>query len=115
MSTIDDRLIIRRIIEPMLIGNKVIFEQYGPHTEAAQNPESGLAEQWKRKVIIHILPNSRRILDVLDTNRHLLRDDERKTLEIFRQHVDDLQAVHVEGSREDASRFPAEMATILQD
>lgn len=110
-----DRARARQAVEPILSENHAIFKQYGPHIEAAYNPESGSAEQWKRKMLTRILPNSRRLLAILDTNRRLLNTDERITLEQFRQHIDDLEAFHVEDGREDASRFPSALATILED
>lgn len=110
-----NRASARHTVEPFLAENHAIFKQYGPHIDAASNPESGAAEQWKRKMLTRILPNSRRMLAILDANRHLLGDNEKTTLEQFRQHIDDLEAFHVEGNREDASRFPAELAKILED
>lgn len=104
----------RQVIEPLLAQNHAIFEQYGPHIEAALNPESGAAEQWKRKMLTRILPNSRRMLALLDANRHLLESGEKAILEQFRQHVDDLEAFHIEGVHEDASRFPADLQQILE-
>ena len=104
----------RKVTEPLLTQNLEIFKQYGPHIEAALNPESGAAEQWKRKMLTRILPNSKRILAILDANRHLLSEVERETAERFRQHIDDLEAVHIEGRKEDASRFPANLSNILE-
>lgn len=106
---------VRQAIEPLLAQNRAIFNQYGPHIEAALNPESGAAEQWKRKMLSLIIPNSHRLLAILGTNRHLANESERTTLEQFRQHVDDLVAFHIEGSRENASRFPAEFLTIMEE
>lgn len=104
----------RDAVEPLLTENHMIFKRYGPHIEAAINPESGAAEQWKRKMLTRILPNSRKMLAILDANRSLLNRDEKSCLEEFRQHVDDLEAFHIEGSREDASRFPQGFAEILE-
>lgn len=111
----DDRSSARQVVGPLLEENHVIFNRYGPHIDAACNPESGAAEQWKRKMLTRILPNNRRILAVLDANRHLLRDDEKALAELFRQHIDDLEAFHIEGIKEDASRFPCELANILEN
>jgi len=111
----DDRSAALQVVERLLAENHAIFKQYGPHIDAAQNPESGAAEQWKRKMLTRILPNSRRLLAILDTNRHLLRDDEKATLEQFRQHIDDLEAFHIEGVDEDASQFPNQLSNILKD
>ncbi|AJE21183.1 HNH endonuclease family protein [Azotobacter chroococcum NCIMB 8003] len=110
-----DRASARQVVEPLLAENHAIFKQYGPHIDAARNPESGAAEQWRRKMLTRILPNSRRMLAILDANRHLLGGNERATLEQFRQHIDDLEAFHIEGNREDASRFPGELPKILED
>ena len=111
----DDRSAALQFVEPLLAQNHAIFRQYGPHIDAAYNPESGAAEQWKRKMLTRILPNSRRMLAILDANRHLLDSDEKATLEQFRQHIDDLEAFHIEGSKEDAARFPSEFSNILKD
>lgn len=110
----NDRAAARHAVEHLLTENHAIFNQYGPHVEAARNPESGVAEQWKRKMLTRILPNSRRMLAILDANRHLLGKGEKDTLERFRQHIDDLEAFHIENIREDASRFPNELAKILE-
>jgi hypothetical protein len=110
-----DRSSARDVVEPLLAENHAIFNQYGPHIDAARNPESGAAEQWKRKMLTRILPNNRRILAILDANRHLLGGDEKEALEQFRQHIDDLEAFHIERNREDASRFPNELSKILKD
>ena len=110
-----DRASTRQVVEPLLTQNHAIFKQYGPHIDAANNPESGAAEQWKRKMLTSILPNSRRMLAILDANLNLLRSDEREALEKFRQHIDDLEAFHIEGIGEDASRFPIDFAKILED
>jgi len=111
----DNRTDARRAVEPLLAENHAIFKQYGPHIEAARNPESGAAEQWKRKMLTRILPNSRRMLAILDANCDLLGGEEKVALEQFRQHIDDLEAFHIEEIREDASRFPGEFAKILED
>jgi hypothetical protein len=60
-------------------------------------------------------PSNNRVLALLDANRRLLRKEEGGTLEFFRQHVDDLQAYHIEGLKSDASRFPAAMTSILEN
>jgi hypothetical protein len=110
----DNRTAARHAVEPFLSENHKIFDQYGPHIEAAQNPESGAAEKWKRKMLTRILPNSRRMLAILDANRALLRDDEKATLEQLRQHIDDLEAFHIEGLKQNASRFPGDFANIFK-
>jgi hypothetical protein len=111
----DDREAVRDVVEPLLIENRTVFEMYGPHIEEAQNPESGAAEQWKRKVLTIIIPNNRKVLSFVDANRHLLSDSEKVAKEKFRQHIDDLEAFHIEDARQNSSRFPVEMADIFKD
>lgn len=115
IQTFDNRGAIRDAIEPLLIENRTVFEMYGPHIEEAKNPESGAAEHWERKVLTIIIPNNRKVLSFVDANRHLLSDSEKVTKEKFRQHIDDLEAFHIENVRQDSSRFPAEMADIYKD
>ncbi len=112
---LNDRASARHIVEPLFAENYAIFKQYGPHIDAAQNPESGASEQWKRKMLTRILPNNKRILAILDINRHLLNADEKVALEQYRQHINDLEAFHIEGNKEDASRFPSKLVEILED
>ncbi len=105
----------RAAIEPLLTENSIIFERYGPHVEAALDPESGAAERWKRKMLTRILPNNNRVLAIINANRAQLSAKERSTFELFRQHIDDLEAYHIEKIKEDAARFPPDMVRILED
>jgi hypothetical protein len=66
----------RGAIEGLLREKHQVFHDYGPYNEDANNPESGAAERWKRKVLQKIVPNNRKILAQLDANRHLLSDSE---------------------------------------
>jgi len=106
----------RMAIEPALSENRAVFDQYGPNNDYRHDPESEIAKVWQRKMRAIILPNNRKILAILDANRRLLSQPEAKTLEKFRQHIDDLEAKHIgEGSGDVASHFPAEMSYILTE
>jgi hypothetical protein len=115
VTRFDKRSDARNAIGPPLRENRAIFEEYGPYVEEGQNPESGAAERWKRKVLVKIIPNNRKVIEQLDANIHLLTDKEVGVLEKFRQHLDDLEARHLVNYEEGASRFPAEMESILKD
>lgn len=109
-----DRASARKAIEPALRENHAVFERYGPNNDYRQDPESEIAKVWERKMRGIILPNNRRILAILDANHRHLSESETKTLEAFRQHVDDLEAKHIgEGEEDIASLFPAGMNAIL--
>jgi hypothetical protein len=91
-----------------------VFDQYGPNSDYHQDPESEIAKVWQRKMRAIILPNNRKVLTILDSNRRHLNESEAKTLEAFRQHIDDLEAKHIgEGNGDVASHFPAAMSDIL--
>ena len=97
----------RRVIAPLFAQNHQIHADYGPESPGADLPESESPRAWHRKVVDSILPNSRKILAVLDANRDLLEDEEVVLVERLRQHVDDLTARHVFDQREPARRrFP---------
>ena len=109
----DDRAAARAEIEPLLAQNHAIWTEYGPETDEQFNPESELPPKWRRKLVEVVFPNNRRMLGILDANRHLMDDGELQTLETFRQHVDDLEARHLEGEA-GGSRFPTEMNDMLR-
>jgi hypothetical protein len=111
----DTRADVRQAIEGRLRENWTIFNKYGPHIEAALDPENGAAERWRRKVLSRIIPNNRRILAQLDANIHMLKSDEVDVLEDFRQHVDDLEARHLAEYGEGGEMFPDGMRMMLRD
>lgn len=103
-------------IKPLMRQNRMIFDQLNPDLEYRFNPEAEEAAQWKYKMVQQIIPNSRRILSILDANTGLMTDEEEDTLELFRQHVYDLEARHVAriyiGAR---ARFPTQqMAKMMR-
>jgi hypothetical protein len=111
-----DRGSARRVIEPALAENRAVFEQYGPNNDYRQDPESEIAQVWQRKLRGIIMPNNRKLLAILDANHRHLSEPEVNTLEVFRQHVDDLEAKHIgEGDGDVASQFPAGMNDILAE
>ena len=95
--------------------NRVIFEEYNPDLPYREEPESEIAAVWLRKVRERIIPNDRRILAALDANRGHMAGSESRVLELFRQHVHDLETRHftdvVAGSQR---RFPEEMNLMMR-
>lgn len=102
-------------IKPLMRQNRMIFQQLNPELDYRFNPEAEEAAQWQFKMVQQIIPNSRRILSILDSNTGLMTEAEEDTLELFRQHVYDLEARHVAtihiGAR---ARFPTQMAEMLR-
>jgi hypothetical protein len=111
-----DRSFARSALLPLLSENKTIHEQYGPDNDYRYNPESEMAAAWQRKVRTRILPNNRRILALLDANYELLSAVEQHTVEVLRQHVDDLEARHLDADlRGGGARFPSGVHDLLTD
>ena len=102
-------------IRPLMRQNRMIHQQLNPELEYRFNPEAAEAFQWKLKMVEQIIPNSRRILSILDANTHLMTEAEEETLELFRQHVFDLEARHIAkipiGGQ---SRFPIQMNEMMR-
>lgn len=103
---------VRNLINPLMAENEAILRRYGPVSDSRLNPESDAPETWRRKVLVHLIPNNQRILAILDKNRALMVGNEPTVLEDFRQHVDDLRARHLEnipGGR----RYPEAMNDMM--
>jgi hypothetical protein len=110
-----DRLELRSEVQPLLERNKGIFEAYGPHSRASINPLAEAAKQWRRLVLIEILPNNKKIAALLEINRHLLKAEEQATLRAFVVHAEALEYNHVSGDKNPvAPLFPNEMDSILE-
>jgi len=113
-TALSTRAEVRSLIEPLLLENRVVFEEFGPDLSYRENPESEMASAWRRKMRERIIPNNRRILVRLDANRRHLTSDEARTLELFRQHMHDLEARHLTDLTVEAQRhFPEGMNKIM--
>jgi hypothetical protein len=101
------------ILRPLFDQNRVIWFQYGPDTDERFNPESDSSVIWRRKLREHIIPNNQLILQICDQNSASLTDDERSVVEVFRQHVLDLESKHLKGTKETGIRFPVDALTLF--
>lgn len=103
------------VINPLMQENKTIFQEYGPDLDYREDPESELAVTWQRKMRERIIPNNRRILATLDANRDHMVDAEIRTLELFRQHIYDLEARHFTDAIVGVQRrFPEQMNDMMR-
>lgn len=114
---VDSRELARRIVRPLLDENRTIFEIYGPASSQRRGRlDREAADAWRRKVDEIIVPNSYRLLAFADVNSDLLTVGELRTIESFRQHVDDLAARHHREIREPYSmRFPTDLERLFSD
>lgn len=110
-----DRGSARSAIERLLLENRQIHATYGPDNDYRHNPESEVASIWQRKVKSRIIPNSQHLVLILDANRVLMTPAEKETVELYRQHVDDLIARHITESQSHGILFPAQLNSIFLD
>jgi hypothetical protein len=91
----------------MLRRNRAIWEQYSPESEAGLDPLSELARTWRDEVLATIIPNNRRVLELIDANRSLFTEEELALVEQFRIHAAALDLNYTSGQRRaGAPRFP---------
>ncbi len=96
--------------------NRAIFLQYGPNSEHSMEPLSDAADVWRRHVLSDVIPNNRRIANLLSKNEHLLNDAEKEALDKFVLHQQEFEYNHMSGDKTSAAPlFPDEMNTILQE
>lgn len=67
---------IRNYLEPLLAENKYIFDNYGPYSENSRNNQMATELMWESLAIRKILPNNRKIVNVIENNQHLLEGSE---------------------------------------
>ena len=97
-------------IVALLERNHGIFVAFGPESSYADDPLSDAPALWRKLVREELLPNNRRILELLDANRNHLTADERNVVEAFRAHAFGFAENHISGERRrDVPRFPTKM------
>lgn len=105
---------LKNSIEPYFLENKEIFDTYGPMTDERFNPESEFPAIWRRKIQEFILPNNKKIVDLLERDLHLLEKWELEVFMRYKQHVNDFSAKHTGASLVSGLAFPSEIYTILE-
>jgi hypothetical protein len=106
------RTMARNHIEQLLLENKTIFETYGPNTDERFNPESQMPALWLKKIREFIIPNNRKILNIILANYNLLKEEEKVVVEYFKQHINDFEGKHIFGNEENGLQFPFKMNEI---
>jgi len=112
----DTRAAARDELSRVLQHNHAIFVNYGPHSAAADDPFSDAVDTWRREAIERIVPNNRRIVELLDVNRHLLRPEEAQVVAQYRVHADAFEARHLFGViTASAPQYPPATDHLLED
>ena len=108
----ENRKDAKNAIEPFLRENRSIFDTYGPNTEERFNPESNTLRIWVKKIREFIIPNNRKIFELINSNYSLLNEDEKIQFEKFKLHLNDFEAKHLFAEEENGSQFPTKITEI---
>ena len=104
----------RSAIKKIMLENKVIFDTVGPLTDERFNPESENPKKWKEGILSTILPNNRKLLEIIEANYHLLLPEEEITFANFKQHVRDFENKHINDNELSGTTFPIRMNKIFE-
>lgn len=98
----------------ILASNKAIFDSVGPSSSTAQaDPSSNAYLIWELRRIDRILPNNKKILNILDTNIELIEDmSVIRVIESFRVHAESYEK-HVYHRLDSYQLFPIEFSEVF--
>lgn len=108
----DNRQEAKNALEPFFSENKLIFETYGPNTDERFNPESNMPKIWLKKIREFIIPNNRKIFDLINNNYSLLNEEEKIEFQNFKLHMHDFEAKHIFSEEENGTQFPTKINEI---
>lgn len=107
---------LKKAVTLLLRANRSVFETYGPHSESSKTPMSDAVTMWKELVKSNIIPNNRRMAELLLINDDLLNDEERTIVDKFSIHKIAFEYNHLSGDKNSsAPLFPSELNNILED
>lgn len=104
---------LRKNLTVLLRRNRLIYDTYGPYSIDIDNLFSDANHMWKRRVLDTIIPNNRRILNILTNNQHLLSTEEQVTVNKFALHAEGFEFNHLSGDKNSrVPTFPIELSNI---
>lgn len=107
---------LRRELDRYLDHNAAIHALCSPDSPAADDPISDAFDIWQREVTESLIPNNRKIVELLQVNAGLLTEEERRTASAFRVHADAFEARHLFNERSaSVPRFPDGMNALAKD
>ena len=84
---------LKKCISRLLIENHSIWLEYGPQSEIAQkDPGSNAYKIWNLRKMGTIIPNNKKIINMIERNKHLLSLDEYKVFILFKNHAEAFEA-----------------------
>jgi len=105
----------RRAVAARMAENKAIWGKIAPVDGSAfeYDPESEASRIWSQRMRSVILPNHFLIQSIIETNLHLLTDDEQKAFAEYKEHIRGLAERHICDVPGNGIRFPVELESIL--
>jgi len=116
LVTFANRADARAAVEAVLSANRDTFEQFGPDEHDGSFPNTEGAVKWRDVVLTEIVPRNELVVSIVELNRSLATDADRRAASQLRAHTRDLAAKH----RGDpllapAKRFPAAVEGIFSE
>lgn len=98
------------IVGELLLENGQIWLSIGPESELAQlHPGSNTYQLWHMRRLDTIIPNNKKIVNLVSANKNLLNDSQLKTFIEFKNHAIAYE-LHAHERLENYSRFPKSFA-----
>lgn len=87
------------LIKPILVENKLVFDTYGPSTDRQGTTISDHKALWDRFSVEVIVPNNRKILQILTINEPLFTTQELQGVYQFKMHKESFEIAKVTNVR----------------
>lgn len=106
---------LRDMVMPLLNENHVLYDEYGPTDFNRNTIRSELAASWHQIIIEKVIPNSLKVIALLEEHMDILSSDERNILSRYKAHIVGLRQNHCDGEtfKLNAPHFPEAIFSIL--
>lgn len=114
--TYDTLTSISKALLPILAQNKSCFDTYGPQSATQNTLYSDAPRMWRQNVLSTIIPNNRKVLNILRQNISLFKAEDYAIIEAFAVHKEGFEYNHLSGDKNTTvPLFPVELISILQE
>ena len=104
-----------RAISGLLRENHILWRDLGPQSNTAfSNPGSNLCTVWNLRKLDAIVPNNRKIINFIESNKALLSDEELGAYFSFKMHAQAFE-LHQYNRTEDCPLFPEEFGRMFRE
>lgn len=112
----DNRELAQNELAKLLRANKMIFDMYGPDSEKAKENYLETEKIWEQKSIDTLIPNNRKIYNLIASNYELLTEPEKSIFEEWKLHKDSFEFNKLSGDKTSSLVFyPIEFNSILKN